>query len=432
MESKVTNRGKLERVVEVDVPEAELAPHFEKVYEKYRKGVRLEGFRKGKVPLGLIKKLYGDVIKGEAIDEVVQSVFKEVRQKENLRPVAPAKLEDVQYDEQKGLHFKALVEVQPEVELKTYTGLSVERELYQVEEEDVNRALDDVRERMAVIEPIEAEAEENHFVVADFQQVDATGIPIVGKKFEDRLVQLALDENAGELSEQLLGVRPSETRRVTLNMGEANGEAEPKKEFYQVQVKEVKVKKLPDLDDELAKDVGEFKTLDELKRDIKEKLVKQTEANAQRNMRQVLIDDLLKKNALELPEGMISNYLDAVIEGAKKDPRMQADPETLRSEYRATAIRNIKWELFKDKIAEIENISVNDDDKNEFIAKIAAARNIDEKEILKSLKSSEAKRRFGDDLLEEKVLDFLESHAKIKDRKVTRKDLEKRQKQVAV
>jgi len=106
LESKVTKKGNFEKVVEVDVPEAELAPHFDSVYKKYQKNVKLQGFRKGKVPLGLIKKLYGDAMKGEAIEEVVQSVLREVRDREDLRLVAPAKLEDIKYDTEKGLQFK--------------------------------------------------------------------------------------------------------------------------------------------------------------------------------------------------------------------------------------------------------------------------------------------------------------------------------------
>ena len=430
MESKVTARGNFERVVEVDVPEQELTPHFEQVYRRYRKGVRLEGFRKGKVPLDLIKKLYGDVIKSEAIDDVVQSVFKEVRQKEDLHPVAPAKLEDVQYDEEKGLQFKAVVEVVPEVKLASYKNLTIERELYQVDEEDVTEALDEMRERMAVMELVDGEALENHFVVADFQQIDSTGVPLLGRKFEDRLIQLTSEDNTSELSDQLVGSRAGETRRVVLQVDENEGE--PEEEFYQVLVKEVKAKKLPDLDDELAKDTGKFETLSDLKQDIKENLIKQADAGAKRHGRQLLIDELLKKNALELPESMVANYLDAVVEEARKDSRLTTDEETFRSQYRASAVRTIKWELFKEKLAELEAVSVSDADKDDFIARVSQDRGVDEKAIRKSLKKKDAMRHFEEDILEQKVLDLLESYAKIKDSKVTKRDIEKRRKQIAV
>jgi len=430
LESKVTTRGSFERVVEVEVPEEELVPHFDEVYRRYRKGVRLEGFRKGKVPLDLIKKLYGDVIRSEAIDDVVQSVFKEVRQKEDLHPVAPAKLENVQYDEEKGLQFKAVVEVVPEINLTSYKDLAIERELYQVAEDDVDEAIDDMRDRLSVMEPVDGEALENYFVVADFQQVDSTGVPLLGRKFEDRLIQLTSDGTTGELSKQLLGSKAGETRRVVLEVGESDNESS--EEFYQVLVKEVKVKKLPERDDEFAKDTGKFETLEALRQDLRTKLTNQAVTTAKRYGRQLLIDELLKRNALELPESMISNYLDAVVEEAKKESRLTTDEETFRSQYRASAVRNIKWELFKEKLIELEAVSFSEADKDVFITKYATEHGVDEKTVRKSLRKKGAMRRFEDDIREQKVLDLLESHAKVKDSKVTKKEIERRRQQIAV
>lgn len=427
MQSKVSKKGNFERVVEVDIPEAELAPHFEKMYKKYQRSVKLEGFRKGKVPLGLIKKLYGDAIKTEAIDEVVQSVFQEVKAQESLKPVAPAQLEDIQYKPEEGLHFKATVEVVPDIELKTYTGLSVEKEVYQVDDEDVGKALEDIREQMALMQPVEGEAREGHFVLADLQQVDEAGLPIIGKKYEDRFFQLNTDEFNKELAEQLIGVKPGETRRIELPM-QQDGSSEPKLEWYSVQVKEIKEKKLPALDDELAKDLGKFETLDELKEDIRTRLRKQAENDSKRRLRRNLIDELLKKNDFELPESMIQNYLEAVVESAQNEQNQQLSPEQLKQQYRPSAIWNLKWELAKDKLVELENIQVTEEAKNRYIADFAERQGMDEKEVRNSLRTKAAQKRLEEGVLEKLVLDFLEQNAKIKEKKITRKDVEKAQK----
>ena len=425
MEAKVTDKNNYEKVVEVDVPASELLPHFDKAYEKYQKNLKLEGFRKGKVPLSIIKRLYGDAIKAEAIDDIIQSIFLEVRRKEKLRTVAPAKLEDINYDPDKGVHFKATVEVVPEINLKNYKGLSVEQETYQVDDKDVEHALEDVREKMAVMTPVEDEAKENHYIVADFQQVDQTGIPIIGKKFADRYFQLNENETNKNFKEQLLGIKPGETRRVRLETSDESGKNNTI-EFYDVNVKEIKSKQLPELDDELAKDTGDFVTLEDLKKDIKIKLENQTEANAKRGLRHKLIDELLKKNAFDLPESMVGNYLEYMIESAKRNnSKQKVDEDALKKEYRASAIWNIKWELVKDKITEIENIAVAEDDKEKYLEQISKERNIDINEIKKSLSNKETARRLEEDLLEEKVLDFLEENAKIKEKKITRKDIEK-------
>jgi len=424
LKSTVTKTGSCERAVEVDITEEELTPHFERLYKRYQKNVKLEGFRKGKVPLSLIKKLYGDDIKSEAIDDVVKSVFYEVKEKEGFHPVAPAKLQDIQYDPEKGLHFKAVVEVVPDIELKHYTGLSVEKEVYQVAEEDVESALNDVREQMAVMQPVEGKAEAGHFVLADFQQLDKTGVPIIGKKFEDRFFQLTEDEHNKALASQLIGIEAGESRQIELPTAQEQAQSNGK-DLYKVQVKEIKEKKLPELDDELAKDVGKFDNLEALKADIRQRLSRQTEQDSKRRVRQRLIDELLKKNAFDLPEAMITNYLDALVERARTNQNQPVDEQQLRQEYRAAAIWNLKWEIAKDKLIELEGIKVTEEDKNRFLARIAEERGVDEKTLRKTLKTKEDKARFEDDLLEELVLEFLEEHAKIKEKKITRKDLEK-------
>lgn len=431
MESKVTKKGNFEKVVEVDVPEAELAPHFDSIYKKYQKNVKLQGFRKGKVPLSLIKKLYGDAMKGEAIEEVVQSVLREVRDKENLRLVAPAKLEDINYDPEKGLHFKAVCEVAPDIELKNYRGLSVEREVYEVDDQDVSDALNDVREQMAVMQPVETAAEDGHFVLADLQQVDATGVPIIGKKFKDRYFQIVTNNsNNKDFTEQLIGAKPGDKRRIELDSIENSNSPnkENKKDYFEVRIKEIKSKQVPELDDGLAKDTGKFESLDELKTDLRSKLTKQAQVNARSRLRRRIIDEVLKKNSFDLPESMINNYLDVFVENAKKESKEPFDEEELRNHYRPTAVWNLKWELVKDKLREAENLSVSDEDKDVFISRLAEERDIEEKQVRKSLKDKRAQRQFEEDVIEDKVLNYLEVNAKIKDKKITRKDIEKAQK----
>ncbi len=425
MKSQITNQGNNEKLIEVDLTEKELAPYFDTSYRKYQKNIRLQGFRQGKVPLSLIKKLYGEEIKKEALDEVVKNVFSEVSSKEKLRPVAPAKLEDVNYEPGKGLHIKAVVEVVPEIEIKHYKDISVEREIYQVDEEDVAEALENVREQMAVMQPVENEAVENNYILADLQQVDVTGVPIIGKKFEDRFFQLSVEGNNKEFTEQLLGIKAGEIRRIKIAAIKNGNPKEKKDEIFEVTVKEIKSKQLPELDDDLAKDDGNFETLEELKSDIKEQLLQQSQNNSRKKLRDRIIDEILKQNSFDLPESMITNYLDAIVNSARKENNGNFDEEVIRKEYRPGALWNLKWELVKDKIVDIENIISTDEDKQQYISRMVKERGIDEKQLRKSFKNKKTQDRFEDDVLESKVLDFLENNARIKDKKITRKDIEK-------
>lgn len=428
METKVTKSNNFERLIEVSVPENELTPHFNSALEKYRKNLRLEGFRKGKVPMHLVKKLYGDAIKGQALDDVIQSVFQEVKQKEKLRPIAPAQLDDIDYQPESGLKFKAKVEVVPDIQLKKYKGLSAEKEVYQVDEKDIENAIEELREKNAVMEPVEDEAKQDHYILADLQQVDAGGIPLIGKKYEDRWVHLN-DDESNDFTPQLLGVKAGETRRVELEPVEPQAEQNGK-DYFDVLVKEVKLKRVPEIDDELAKDVGDFQTLEDLKKDIREKLEAQSENISKRNLKQKLIDALLKKNDFDLPETMIKNYLEVMVENARHQSAQQQqqqpfDEEAFKNQYRQVASRTIKWELSKGKLVEIESIAVDEADRERFVEQMAKERNVDVKEIKKTLRNKDTAKRVDDDLLEEKVLAYLETNAKIKEKKITRKDIEK-------
>jgi trigger factor len=305
--------------------------------------------------------------------------------------------------------------------------LSVEKESYQVDEQDVVEALADVRERMAVMQSVDAAAEENHFIVGDFQLVDNTGVPIIGRKYEDRFLHLNRENDFNiSLTEQLVGIKAGEKRRVEILP--ANGAPEDKEpESYEITVKEVKSKQLPELDDELAKDAGDFENLAALQENIRTNLRQSADQNARQQLRHRLIDAILKKNSFELPEAMIDNYLDAVVENARKSSRPVEDEAELRQQYRATAIWSLKWELVKNKLVEQESLTVTTEEKDKFMQGVAEERGVDLKEVKKAYKGQREQRRLEDDLLEEKVLDLLEQHAKIKERKVTRKDLEKAQ-----
>lgn len=414
-------------MLEVEVPVEELAPYFDAIYRQYQRKVRLEGFRKGKVPVALIKKLYGKQIEAEAIDDIVNEVYQKARDEAGLRPVAAADIHDVQYSEESGLRFKAVVEVVPDFELKHYKGLSVERETYQVEEADVQAALEDLREEMAVMKSVEETAQEDHFVLADIQKLDNSGVPMVGQKFEDRFIPL--DRNRyPELTEQLVGVKPGDQRRVRLPSGNQDEPShDDGEDYYEFRIKEVKQKELPELDDELARDV-KFDTLEALKDDIRTKLARRAEKHAEERLRRALMDEVIKKHTFDLPPSMIENYLQLVVEDVRKNSDSDVSEEEIRQQYRSQAIWNLKWMLIRERLVEQENITVNEDDVRQYVKRLAETEGVDEKKVWDAFKGERGRRRLEENALEEKVLDFLREHAKIRDVKVTRKDLEKRQK----
>ncbi len=423
MDVKVTEGDTWTRIVEVKVPREELEPHFQKAYQEFRRKLSLQGFRKGHVPLTLVKRLYGEGIEAKALDGIVSDLFDEVRQREGLKVVAPAKIRNFDYKPEDGLHFEVEVEVEPQIEVRDYREISVEKEVYVVEDEDVEAALEELREQNGTMVAVEGEAQAGHYVLADFQKLDDSGLPVIGHKYEDRYLQLT-DESAGkELAEQLIGIKAGETRVVRLPVKDESGEE--RLEAYSATVREVEEKQLPPLDDEFAKDVGPYENLDELRASIRERLEQRFEREAERRLHSALADEVIKRNPFELPPGMVESYLNRLVKAARKSEGDDVDEEELKERYRAQAIWNLKWQLLRDKIAEVEGLQVTPEDKEEKIKKMAAERGVPERKIRKFYRDSVGNDRLETEVLDDKVLDFLREHAKIKERKITRRDLER-------
>ncbi len=428
MEVSIAEQGKWEKIVEVTVPYEEMKPKFDEAYVTYRKNIQLEGFRKGKVPVDLIKKVFGAKIEHEVAENSVSDYLETAVKENNVKIFDISKLETVSFERDTGLQFKAVVKIQPEVEVQKYTDLEVEKEIYQVSDDDIKEVVDNLREQQATMTDIDGEAQRGHYVVADVQQTDSTGVPLVGQKYENRYFQLDGTQVEDIFVEQLLGVKPGETRRITLPAQNPDPESrEEQKDYFTLSIKEVKEKNLPEIDDELAKDIGEYETLQQLKDSILENLEKQAEENTKQSLSNRIMDEAVKNNPVELPDYVIENFLDAFIEKMKKDNREKIDEQELREKYRADAIWNLKWIMIKDKISEAENINVDDKEINEYIEDLAKNAGKNATLVRSRYRDANNREQVMHRIQEKKVIDLLLNHAKVTDKIVTYQDRQKAQ-----
>jgi trigger factor len=428
LEISIAEQGKWERIVEVTVLYDEMKPKFDEAYVTYKKKIQLEGFRKGKVPVDLIKKVFGTKIENEVAENSVSDYLEAAVKEKNVKIFDISSLESVSFERNKGLQFKAIIKIQPEIELGKYTDLAVEKEIYQVTDDDIKGVIDNFREQQATMTNIDGEAQRGHYIVADVQKIDSTGVPIVGHKYENRYFQLGGDQPGDEFVEQLLGVKAGETRRIVLpvqqpdpdNPGEQN-------DYFTITVKEVKEKKLPEIDDELAKDVGDYETLQQLKDNIRENLEKQVEENANQGLSNRIMDEVIKSNPIELPDYIIENFLEAFIENIKKENSEKIEEQELREKYRTDAIWNLKWLLIEDKISELENIQVDDKEINDYIEELAKNTRKDATLVRSRYRDKKKREQVMRKIQERKVIDLLIRHAKVTDKIVTYKDRQKAQ-----
>jgi len=424
LEVNITDYAEYEKQIEVEVPYENLKPKFEDSYNKYKKTIQLEGFRKGKVPLGLIKKVFGAKIEQEVAENSVSDYLQDIIKEHKIKFHNLEKVESLEFNRDEGLKFKAIVKVEPEITLKKYKGLAVEKEIYEVTSDDINLSLENLREQHATMNNIDDEAKEGHYIVADLQKTDGAGHPLIGEKFENRYFQIG-DENVDEnITNQLMGAKAGDKRQITIPTPESE---ETNEEFYSVDVKEVKEKIVPELDDDFAKDVGDYENLDQLKEMIRDNIEKQSQVGDKQKFHNELIDQVIKSNPIDLPDFMIEDFLNAFVKNMKNEQQENVDEKELQERYRADAVWNLKWILIRDKISEIEEIKIEDTDVENHIENLVKSAGAEAIKVRKFYRDKKNRERITRELFDQKIVDFITENSKIKEKTVTYEKLKKAQ-----
>ena len=214
------------RSIEVEIPREQIESEEQRVLEDFRKKTRVDGFRQGKVPVNVIQQRHGREIRAEAIDAVLPLVFTRALEDNEMRPLAPPQVQNIEYDEEGPMKVTATIEVMPEFEVKGYQGLKLEKEIRPVLEADIEGALDELRERTAELVPVERPAATGDFLIADINECDSAGTPIIGQKSEGRTLHIPDGGEGTVVGRQLIGVTKGEDRRVTAER-QADGSSAP-------------------------------------------------------------------------------------------------------------------------------------------------------------------------------------------------------------
>ncbi|MDZ7723157.1 MAG: trigger factor [candidate division KSB1 bacterium] len=414
MQYNVNTNEKWHTTIKIEFPVEESKPKYDTVFNAY-KNIKIEGFRKGKVPKSLIEKMYGDEIKHQAFQEMMDSAWKTILDENEFKILDEPRITEMNYDEKNGFSFQIEFDVFPEFEVKDYTDLPLEYSVYEITDEDVDKAVENLRQRQAMMYTVDGEAQDGHHVVADLQQVDSSGTPIIGRKFENQ--QLWLKHDDEELTPQLRGVEADEERRISLTINDPQSEDESGKEhFFNVKVNEIKERRLPDLDDEFARDVGDFDSLNALRDQVRKELEQQAEETNRAEFENVIVDEMIKRNNIEVPESVLKRYLDNLVE-AQKERDENADEAFIRQQYEPFAERNIKRHYIMRQLIDQENISVDDKEVQARIDERRALQENGEEHAKQIDESDEEKENIKDDLLFKKVFDFLAEKGNITENK---------------
>jgi trigger factor len=409
MESTVLESSGVRREIEFSLTKVEYDVHFNRVLREAQKEAQLKGFRKGMVPMNLVKQLYGKQLESEAVEEAAQETFREYAQQTDPKIVGMPAVTELRRTDDGGLYVKIAYEVYPEFELGQYKGLKAQRIFHTVTEEEINQEIESLRERLSTLEPAESADDDDHVVTVDIQKL-ADGLPVIGEVTRDLRIFLKHENVNAELRRLLRGTRVGDTFRIDLPTGDGGETNIP----YEVTVKEINRAVLPDADNTFAMKVLEntIATMEDLRARISESIEEQYNKLFSRIFRDNLIDELLSSHDFEVPHTMTYTVLEAFIEDLKREEKNQLpagfDRKAFELEMHPTAERTAKWMLIRERIIEAHGITVEEVDYEDLAEFESRRMGIEYGVVLRYLKSQEST---AERIMAEKVMVMLEDYA---------------------
>ncbi|UCB53000.1 MAG: trigger factor [Candidatus Zixiibacteriota bacterium] len=400
------------RTLEIEVPKETVDEEFEVTYRRYRAEAKIPGFRKGKAPLEMVKRRFKDPVQKEVLETLVPRAYEDAVKETDLSPINLPEVKEIDFEEGKPLKFQAEIEVKPEVEVKDYTGLEVVKRVKEVSDNDVEQSLKYLREDLAQLQPVQRGAKFYDHLVVDLTKDQ-------GGKTEDlKNHELALDPHnmIKEFQDALLKAKAGEKREFEVDYPDDfhNKKLAGNKVGYKITIKEVKEKILPEENDEFAKTVGKFKTVGELKNKIKEGLLQKARRDAEVEVKNELVNQVIKHNPFEVPDTLFDYYMDALAKDLKEKYK-KVDEKKIREDYKEVAIGHIKWDFLFHQIVEKEKIQVTKEDMDAWVENFARDYKMKAEDAKKLVENPSQIKKIREDLLEKKVLDFLRKSAKIKE-----------------
>jgi trigger factor len=407
--------------VEITVPVTEVEAEIEQVVNELRKKVRLPGFRPGKVPLDLIRKKFDAEIRQEALDKLLPRHFRAQAEKDNLAVVGSPKVSDVHFHAGEPLRFKVDFEVAPQFDLGEYRGLEVTYREPEVADAEVDSRLEAIRDQKADYINIDPRPIED----GDYAAVSLESIAgLEGKPIQqdETMLHVGAEDSLPEFNEGLRGMSPGDEKEIEVHYPEeyAQERLAAKTVRFRVKVNAVRRKELPELNDEFARDLGDFKDLNELREQVRRSLFAEKEFEAQRAAKEALVDKLVSAHEFPLPEAFIERQIENHVETHLRslaargvDPRkVRLDWEKIKESQRDRAMREVKASLLLERIADREAIETTRDEVDREVQRIARQEREPVAAVRMRMEKDGTLGRIANHIRTEKTLNYLFEHAR--------------------
>jgi len=413
-----TQESATKREIQVEIPVEDVNRQTDSLIQKYQKVARIPGFRRGHVPASIIRQRFSEEIKTDMVEALIPRFFKQEAERLSLHPVSQPRVTDLHLHEGEPLRFKAAFDVLPEIKLEGYKELRAEKPEIAVSEADVEQSLSDLRERHASFNPVEGRA----LADGDFAQVSLDGNPKAGEgqpvHMDEVLVEIAGGNTMPEFTEHLRGTSAGDERTFDVSYPEDTHDRRlaGKTFSYAVKVQAIKQKSLPELNDEFAKQLGEFQTVDDLRKVIREQIESERKHQAEHDAKDKLVGELIQRNDFEVPDSLIEQQIDIRLErglralaaqGLTAEQMKKMDLQRLRAGQREQAIHDVKAALLLERVAEEENVQVSDEELNQELEALAKQSKQTSEAVRARLTRDGGLDRIRTRIRNEKTLEFL-------------------------
>ncbi len=408
------------REIEVEIPTEEVSRETDVLVQKYQKLARIPGFRPGHVPPSIIRQRFSQDIQNDVVDALVPRYFRKETERLGLIPVSQPRVTDLHAHEGEAMHFKASFEVMPEIKVEGYKELRAEHPQISVTEQEVGESLKSLQEQKATFSPIEGRT----IADGDYAQVSLDGTPKRDEEgakpvhMDDVLVEIGGKNTMPEFTENLRGAAPGDERVFEVNYPQdfSDERLRGKTFTYRVKVNAIKQKALPELNDDFSKELGEFSTLNEIRQRIREGMEHDRRQAAELEAKDKLLAELVRRNDFEVPEALVERQIDVRLErglralaaqGMRSEDMKKMDLARVRVGQREQALQEVKASLLLEKIADVEEIIVGDEEIDREIEALAGQTDQAPDAIRARLTRDGALDRIRNRIRNEKALDFL-------------------------
>ena len=416
MEVTIHTVTEVSREAEIEVNSEELQPYFEKAYREYMPKIEIRGFRKGKAPIELVRKLYGEMIEHEYLEKLAGELYRNAVKEKELKPIGEPTLTDMDFKRGERFWVKIQYDIRPTIQLVQYKGLSVETVVHTTTDDELEDELLRIRKINSVREEVEKVTDDEHVVSAELQEFDDTGFPIIGKKTENARFYLADPQLEQPFKDALRAAQKGNEHEIKF---EHQHDDHAHKVNMKAKVTKVEKVVLPELSDEFVKKVTKDKitSLDEFRKGIREDLESYWKEKNRRGLVNSIVSEIIRLHESQVPESLIRSVLENLLEEIKgQHPKKQLpadfDIEKFFQENRPYAIFQAKWALLREEIVKAENLSVDEAALVALAEREAAKIGIDKERLIAYYKSSD---QVKDRLVGDKLIDLLLSSTTVKE-----------------